>query len=129
MFLKKCITIYPFTLIYFRHSTGSCSTFEFTSWVNLSGPNRTSWCNKVDAVRLYASYRLNLRLPKGQRCVTGQMSGTVSFTKCCVNLRKLRSLVDKDVPTVFLPSSLVCATISRLGGPSPILFTLITRSW
>ena len=27
--------------------------------------NRTSRCNKVDAVRLYASYRLNLLLPKG----------------------------------------------------------------
>ena len=31
--------------------------------------NRTSRCNKVDAVRLYASYRLNLLLLKGQRCV------------------------------------------------------------
>ena len=32
---------------------------------------RTSWCNKVDAVRLYASYRLNLLLLKRQRCVKG----------------------------------------------------------
>ena len=31
--------------------------------------NRTSRCNKVDAVRLYASYMLNLLLLKGQRCV------------------------------------------------------------
>ena len=31
--------------------------------------DRTSRCNKVDAVRLYASYRLNLLLLKGQRCV------------------------------------------------------------
>ena len=31
--------------------------------------DRTSRCNKVDTVRLYASYRLNLLLPKGQRCV------------------------------------------------------------
>ena len=31
--------------------------------------NMTSRCNKVDAVRLYASYRLNLLLLKGQRCV------------------------------------------------------------
>ena len=29
----------------------------------------TSRCNKVDAVRLYASYRINLLLLKGQRCV------------------------------------------------------------
>ena len=32
--------------------------------------NRTSQCNKVDAVWLYASYRLNLHLLNGQRCVT-----------------------------------------------------------
>ena len=53
-------------------TTGSRSTFELPSWVNLSGPvctvpssmDRTSRCNKVDAVRLYASYRLNLLLLK-----------------------------------------------------------------
>ena len=32
--------------------------------------DRSSRCNKVDAVRLYASNRLNLLLPKGQRCVS-----------------------------------------------------------
>jgi len=32
--------------------------------------DRTIRCNKVDRVRLYASYRLNLLLIKGQRCVT-----------------------------------------------------------
>ena len=32
-----------------------------------SSMNRTSRCNKVDAVRLFASYRLNLLLLKGQR--------------------------------------------------------------
>ena len=45
--------------------TGSRSTFEFPSRVNLSGSSlycacsmdRTSRCNKVDAVRLFASYR------------------------------------------------------------------------
>jgi len=31
--------------------------------------DRTSRCNKVDAVRLYASNRFNLILLKGQRCV------------------------------------------------------------
>ena len=54
---------------------GSRSTFEFTSRVNLSQfvlyppdfglikqtLNRTSRCNKVDAVRLYASYRCSRR--------------------------------------------------------------------
>ena len=58
-------------------STGSRSTFEFPSRVNLSGPGlyftwlygQDSRCNKVDAVRLYASYRLNLLLPKaGNEC-------------------------------------------------------------
>ena len=31
--------------------------------------DRTSRCNKVDTVRMYASYRLNLLLLNGQRCV------------------------------------------------------------
>ena len=47
--------------------TASLSTFEFPSRVNLSGPSlyctismgRISWCKKIDAVRIYASYRLN----------------------------------------------------------------------
>ena len=34
-----------------------------------SSMDRTSRCNKVDEVRLYASYRFNLFLIKGQRCV------------------------------------------------------------
>ena len=58
-------------------STRSRSAFEFSSRVNLSGPSltvpssmdRTSRCNKVDAVPLNASYRLNLLLLKGQICV------------------------------------------------------------
>ena len=57
--------------------TGSRRTFEFPSRVNFSGPSlyctssmdMSSRSNKVDAVRLYASYRLNLLLLKGQRCV------------------------------------------------------------
>ena len=59
--------------------SGSRSTFEFPSQVNLPIPvctvpstmNRTSRCNKVDKVRLYASYRLNLLLLKGQAEVRG----------------------------------------------------------
>ena len=63
----------------YASSTGSDSTFVFMSRVNLSAPslyciartlNRTSRCNKVDAVRFYALYRFNLLLPKEQRCVT-----------------------------------------------------------
>ena len=59
--------------IHIEKFTGSRSTFEFPSRVNLSGPSsmdRRSRCNKVDAVRPYASYRFNLLLLKGQRwCV------------------------------------------------------------
>ena len=46
--------------------------------------NRTSRCNKVDAVRLYASYRLNLLLLKGQRCVS--LSNEKVFLKSQLNL-------------------------------------------
>jgi len=41
-----------------------------------------SRCNKVDEVRLYASYKLNLLLLKGQRCVhyTDGASLEITFT-------------------------------------------------
>ena len=45
------------------------STFLVPVCTLPSSMERTSRCNKVDAVRLYASYRLNSLLPKGQRCV------------------------------------------------------------
>ena len=45
------------------------STFPVPVCTVPSSMDRTSRCNKVDAVRLYASYRLNLLLLKGQRCV------------------------------------------------------------
>ena len=38
-----------------------------------------SRCNKVDAVRLYASYKLNLLLLKGQRCVIVFNKNNFSF--------------------------------------------------
>ena len=43
------------------------STFPVTVCTVPSSMDRTSRCNKVDALRLYASYRLNLLLLKGQR--------------------------------------------------------------
>ena len=46
-------------------------------WVN-KADNRTSRCNKVDVVRLYASYRLNLLLLKGQSCVNCGLSGKLT---------------------------------------------------
>ena len=45
------------------------STFPVPVCTVPSSMDRTSRCNKVDTVRLYASYRLNLLLLKGQRCV------------------------------------------------------------
>ena len=44
------------------------STFPVPVCTVPSSMDRPSRCNKVDAVRLYASYRLNLLLLKGQRC-------------------------------------------------------------
>ena len=44
-----------------------------------SSMDRTSQCNKVDAVRLYASYRLNLRLLKKQRCVVELLKHFIRF--------------------------------------------------
>ena len=50
-----------FAMTYEDCYTGSRSTFQFPSRVNHSvsipcSMDRTSWFNKVDAVRLYASY-------------------------------------------------------------------------
>ena len=45
------------------------STFPVPVCTVPSSMDRTSRCNKVDAVRLSASFRLNLLLLKGQRCV------------------------------------------------------------
>ena len=57
--------------------TGSRSTFNYRAGLTFpvlvctvpSFMDRTSRCNKVDAVQLYTSYRLNLLLLKGQICV------------------------------------------------------------
>jgi len=46
------------------------STFPVPVCTVLSSMDRTSRWNKVDAVRLNASYRLNLLLLKGQICVS-----------------------------------------------------------
>jgi len=46
------------------------STFPAAVCTVPSSMDRTSRCNKVDAVRLYAFYRFNLLLLKEQRCVT-----------------------------------------------------------
>ena len=48
----------------------SGSTFPVPVCTVSSSMDRTSRCNKVDAVRLYASYRINSLLLKGQICVS-----------------------------------------------------------
>ena len=45
------------------------STFPVPVCTVPSSMDRTSRCNKVDALKRYALYRLNLRLLKEQRCV------------------------------------------------------------
>ena len=59
-----CISVGSINIPEYRRLTGSRSTFEFPSRVNLSSPclyctnsmDRNSQCYKVDLVRLYASY-------------------------------------------------------------------------
>ena len=46
-------------------------TFPFPVCTVPGSVDRTSRCNKIDTVRLYALCRLNLLLLKGQRCVKG----------------------------------------------------------
>ena len=54
-------------VVYLNFRAGS--TFPVPVCTVPSSMGRTSWCNKVDTVRLYASHRLNLLLPKGQICL------------------------------------------------------------
>ena len=60
--------IFCITPLYLNFRAGS--TFPATVCTVPSSMDRTSRCSKVNAVRLYASYRLNWLLLKGQRCVT-----------------------------------------------------------
>ena len=61
------------------------STFPVLICTVPSSMDRTSRSNKVDVVRLYASYRLNLLLPKGQISVCsisvneGPLSRTIQY--------------------------------------------------
>ena len=55
------------------------STFPVPICTVPSSMNRTSQCNKVDAVRLDASYMLNLLLLKNQRCVSIQILSCFAY--------------------------------------------------
>ena len=64
--------------------------------------NRTSRCNKVDAVRLYASYRLNLLLLKRKRCmVQGVLIDIERYEKKC------RQILYWKFGTEFQPQILI----------------------
>ena len=62
-------------VVHFNFRAGSTfpvlvCTVPHVHWVNKADNQQDySQCNKVDAVRLNASYRLNLLLLKGQRCM------------------------------------------------------------
>ena len=61
------------------------STFLVPVCTVPSSMDRTSRYNKVGTVRLYASYRLNLRLLKGRRCVL--------MVYCnCIQINRIRNL-------------------------------------
>ena len=69
------------------------STFPVPVCTVPNSMDRTSRCNKVDTVRLYASFRLNLLLSKEQRCVHLKLlKGTVkdrkNLFKCWVPLTR-----------------------------------------
>jgi len=60
------------------------STFPVLVCTIPSSMDRTSQCNKVNAVKLYASYRLNLLSLQGQRCVSSS-----SLDVTCTSMRKI----------------------------------------
>ena len=64
------------------------STFPVPVCTVPSSMDRTSRCNRADAVRFYASYRLNLLLLKGQRRLA-----VVDRKKGYLNLQRLRAPV------------------------------------
>ena len=76
------------------------STFDFRAGATFPIPvctvpssmDRSILCNKVDAVRLHASYRMNLLLLKGQICVT------IYFNLTCLESCTVGPL---DVPMHF----------------------------
>ena len=55
------------------------STFPVQVCTVTSSMDKTNRCNKVDTVRLYPSYRLNLLLLKGQLCVAYETLSHFTF--------------------------------------------------
>ena len=77
------------------------SSFPVSVCTVPSSMDRTSLCNKVDAARLYASYRFNLLLLKGQRCVNGQ-AGTCPVTLMPVHVQGVGPILIQIDPSPLL---------------------------
>ena len=73
------------------------STFPVPVCTVPSSMDRTGRCHKVDAVRLYASYRLNLLLLKMQRYVTGKDTVVFSSLKASKSNHSYKFFVDTFV--------------------------------
>ena len=76
------------------------STFPFQVCTVRSSMDRTSRCNKVDAVRLYASYMFNLLLLKGQICVSNYSK--LLITSCLLKIIEDASFLCKEIMLYFL---------------------------
>ena len=74
------------------------STFPVPVCTVPSSMDRTCRCNKVDAVRLYALYRLNLLFLKGQICVTINFLNKNNFS----TLKKVKSVLFLETCTTTL---------------------------
>ena len=94
------------------------STFPVPVCTVRRSMDRTSLCNKVDAVRLYASYRLNLLLPKGQICVFKAFKETVVY-------RTLESLHEGSLAiTLTVPLKGVFVKIKRIESCRKVRFLI-----
>ena len=84
------------------------STFSVSVCTVPSSMDRTSQCNKVDAVRLYASYRLNLLLLKGigARIIIYHLSYFVLHPSLIFCQEKLSFIILKK----YLPNLLISYT-------------------
>ena len=85
------------------------SIFPVQVWTVPSSMDRTSRCNKVDTVRLYA---LNLLLLKGQRCVNYSIFKLENKVKCFMSslhqILQLNWIYKKNYFLYFYSVNLIC---------------------
>ena len=87
-----------------------------------SSIDRTSRCNKVDAFRHYASYRLNLLLPKGQICMIYTHSHLHLHTQYCSvrPVKKLNRIPYFEFVPMFCLNLLLSLVMFRLAPDSDL---------